>query len=162
MPRLPQESLGERSGPYGPLLSVLHSRPEIGSTLVRHAQELVASGTVPRRAKELCALMASWLNACEYCTSCHTDLADRLGIDQATLDDLGNYARSEHFNPSERAVLAATVSLTREPRGLPDRLWEDLRAHFDEGQCVEVMATIGFYNYINRLSNALQIGPMLE
>ena len=105
--------------------------------------------------------MVSWLNACEYCTSCHQDLAERLGIDRATLDDLGNYARSEHFDLRERAALAAAVALTREPRALPDRLWNDLRSHFNDGECVEVIAIIGFYNYVNRLGNALQVGAML-
>jgi len=161
VPRLPQSAQGGASGPYGPLVSVLSERPEIARTLVRHAGALVGSGSVSRRVKELCALMVSWLNACDYCTSCHEDLAERLGIDRATLDDLGDYARSPHFDVAERAALAAAVSLTREPRALPDNLWNDLRAHFDAGECVEIVATIGFYNYINRLGNALQIGAML-
>jgi alkylhydroperoxidase family enzyme len=106
--------------------------------------------------------MVSWLNACEYCTNCHEDLAQRLGIDQATLDDLGNYAHSDHFSFPERAALAAAVSLTREPRALPPTIREQLENHFDEGEIVEIIAAIGLYNYINRLSNALELGALIE
>jgi len=162
MPRLPEHAQPLAGGPYGPLVSVLGVRPDIARTLVRHADALAGSGSVSPRIKELCALMVSWLNACAYCTSCHEDLAERLGIDRSTLDDLGGYARSPRFDPAERAALAAAVSLTREPRALPDGLWKDLQAHFDDGECVEIIATIGFYNYVNRLGNALQIGAMLE
>ena len=146
---------------YKPLLDAFRERPEIATTLVRHAQSIGTSGTVPRRVKELCALMVSWLNACEYCTSCHADLAERLGIDQSTLDDLGNYARSDHFSAAERAALAAAVALTREPRALPENLRADLLAHFNAGEFTEIIATIGFYNYVSRVSNALQLATVL-
>lgn len=106
--------------------------------------------------------MVSWLNACEYCTSCHTDLAQRLGIDQSTLDELGNYARSERFSESERAALAATVSLTREPRALPTNLRDDLQTHFNADELAEIIATIGLYNYLSRVSNALELNSILQ
>lgn len=147
---------------YEPLLAAFRNRPEIAETLIRHARSLASSGTVPSRVKELCALMVSWLNACEYCTSCHTDLAQRLGIDQSTLDELGNYARSERFSESERAALAATVSLTREPRALPTNLRDDLQTHFNADELAEIIATIGLYNYLSRVSNALELNSILQ
>lgn len=146
---------------YEPLLAAFEERPEIAQSLIRHVEAVAASGTVPRRVKELCALMVSWLNACEYCTSCHTDLAQRLGIDQVTLDELGGYSRSERFSARERAALAATVSLTREPRALPKNLRDDLLTYFSTDELAEILATIGLYNYLSRLSNALNLGTIL-
>ncbi len=73
------------------------------------------------------------------------------------LDELWDHARSERFGPRERAALAAAVAITREPRGLPDPVWAKLREHFDDGQIVEILCTIGLFNYFNRLNNALQI-----
>ncbi len=91
--------------------------------------------------------------------SSHGALARRLGIEQATLDELWNHARSERFSPRERAALAAAVAITREPRGLPDPVWSELREHFDDGEIVEILCTIGLFNYFNRVNNALQIEP---
>ena len=136
-------------------LAFFSARPQIARTLARHVAELDA-GTVPARTKELCALMVSWLNACENCTQIHAEMARGLGADAATLDELSNFARSERYTPSERAALAATVALTREPRALPPAVRDALLEHFDEGGIVEIVATIGLYNYVSRASNALR------
>jgi len=136
------------------LWEALGARPGLARTLARHAAEL-NEGTVPRRTKELCALMVSWLNACENCTQAHAEMARNLGVDAATLDELGDYARSERFSPAERAALAASVALTREPRALPPPVRADLESHYDEGEIVEIVAAIGLTNYLSRASNAL-------
>ncbi len=78
-------------------------------------------------------------------------------MEQETLDELWDYARSRRFSDAERAALAVAVAMTREPRALPENLWEDLRRHFDDGQIIEIVCTIGLFNYFNRLNNALQI-----
>ncbi len=49
-------------------------------------------GSVAARTKELIALMVGWLNACEYCTCVHEDIARGLGVDEQTLESLGNFA----------------------------------------------------------------------
>ena len=136
------------------LFDALAARPDIARTLAAHMRELSA-GTVPGRTKELIALMVGWLNACEYCTCVHEEIARGLGVDEATLSQLGNFATSEQFSDAERAALHATVALTREPRALPPALWDGLRANYDEGEIVEVIAAIGLNNYLSRASNAL-------
>lgn len=78
-------------------------------------------------------------------------------MDQATIDELWNFASSERFNAAEKAALATAVALTREPRALPDPVWNALREHFDDGEIVEILCSIGLFNYFNRLNNALQI-----
>lgn len=89
--------------------------------------------------------------------SSHGALVRRLGVDQETVDDLSHFAKSARFSAAEKAALAAAVAITREPRGMPDSLWDALREHFDDGQIVEIICSIGLFNYFNRLNNALQI-----
>jgi AhpD family alkylhydroperoxidase len=131
------------------------ARPQLARTLARHI-EAVHDGSVSRRTKELCALMVAWLNACESCTELHADIARGLGVDCATLDELGDFARSDRFAPAERAALAAAVALTREPRALPAAVRDALARHYDVVEIVEIVATIGLYNYLTRASNALR------
>lgn len=139
------------------LFQAIASRPQIARSLAAHLRDLSDSGTVPNRTKELIALMVGWLNACDYCTCVHEEIAIKLGIDTATLAELGDFARSDRFSAAERAALAATVSLTREPRALPPPVLEALRAAYDDGQVVEILALIGANNYVSRLSNALAL-----
>ncbi|MBV9971797.1 MAG: carboxymuconolactone decarboxylase family protein, partial [Candidatus Eremiobacteraeota bacterium] len=54
-------------------------------------------------------------------------MARRLGVEDVMLDELWDYARSERFTEAERAALAAAVAITREPRALPETVWQDLR-----------------------------------
>jgi alkylhydroperoxidase family enzyme len=73
------------------------------------------------------------------------------------LDELWDFANNPKFTPAERAALAAAVAITREPRGLPEPVWLDLRKHFDDGEIVEILCAIGLFNYFNRINNALQM-----
>lgn len=140
------------------LFGALAARPELARTLAAHVRELDA-GTIPPRTRELIALMVAWLNACDYCTCVHEEIARDVGVDEETLATLGDFAGSPRFSPAERAALAATVALTREPRALPQALWDDLRAHYDESGCVEIIAAIGLNNYLSRAINALRLQP---
>ena len=140
------------------LVGALSQRPELARSLAAHIRAF-EEGVMPARTRELVALMVGWLNACDYCTCVHEEYARNLGIDTAALESLGDFARSEHFSDAERAALSATVALTREPRALPPPLWDALRAHYDEGACVEIIGWIGFNNYLSRVSNALNLQP---
>jgi AhpD family alkylhydroperoxidase len=127
----------------------------VARTLARHVASL-DDGSVPRRTKELVALMVAWLNACESCARTHAEMARELGVDGATLEQLGDFARSDRFSEKERAALAAAVALTREPRALPPPVREQLERYYDAGGIVEIVAVIGLHNYLTRASNALR------
>ena len=139
------------------LFSAIAARPQIARTLAAHVRALNEDGTVAPRTKELIALMVGWLNACDYCTCVHEEIALKLGIEMETLAELGDFARSDRFSAAERAALAATVALTREPRALPPPVLAELREHYNEGEIVEILCAIGANNYVSRLSNALSL-----
>jgi len=138
------------------LFDALAARPALARTLAAHVRAL-SEGSIAARTKELIALMVGWLNACEYCTCVHEDIARGLGVDEQTLESLGNFATSPLFDDAERAALAATVALTREPRALPPAVREALEANYDQGGRIEVLAAIGLHNYLSRLSNGLAL-----
>jgi AhpD family alkylhydroperoxidase len=116
----------------------------------------MSSGSVPRLTKELCAALVAALNFAQPSLIAHRREARALGADAQMLTDLWDNARSERYSPAQQAALAAAVALTREPRGLPDAVWTQLRAHYRDEQIVEVLCTIGLANYLNRVENALQ------
>ncbi|MDQ2817538.1 MAG: hypothetical protein M3T49_04920 [Candidatus Eremiobacteraeota bacterium] len=81
----------------------------------------------------------------------------RFGADEQILAELDDYARSADFSAAEKAALSAAEALTRDATRLAQPVWDDLRAHFDDGQIVEIVCTIGLFNYFNRVNNALEI-----
>ena len=134
------------------------SRAQIDRAAAAHMRAVMQAGSVSPQTKELCALMVSWLNACDACVSAHDRYARSLGISQAQLDALFDYGRSPEFDEPTRAALAAAVALTREPRALPPAVSQGLERHYDPEQIYEIVSAIGLYNGITRVGNATRGG----
>jgi len=86
-------------------------------------------------------------------------LARRLGWSQEQLDHLPEFETRPDFDEKEKISLRLAERMTRESHGVDEALWADLRCHFDEGEVVELAATIGLFNYFNRFNNALEMEP---
>ena len=63
------------------------------------------------------------------------------------------------FSEEEKAALAYAQQLTLDARGVDDALFARLRAHYDEGEIVEISAMAGLFNYFNRVNDALRMEP---
>ena len=63
------------------------------------------------------------------------------------------------FNDAEKAALAYAKQLTLDAHAIDDALFARLRAHYDEGEIVEISAMAGLFNYFNRVNDALQMEP---
>jgi alkylhydroperoxidase family enzyme len=59
----------------------------------------------------------------------------------------------------ERIALEFADKLTCDSRNIDDAMFASLRAHFNEGEIVEIAAVAGIFNYFNRFNNALQMEP---
>jgi alkylhydroperoxidase family enzyme len=85
-------------------------------------------------------------------------LAKRLGVSEELLDAMYHIDEHAHlFTPAERAALSLAERMTTDAHGVDEDVWAQLRAHFDEGQIVELAAVIGLFNYFNRFNDALRI-----
>jgi alkylhydroperoxidase family enzyme len=51
--------------------------------------------------------------------------------------------------------------LTLDAHKVGDDLFERLRAHYDEGEIVEISAMAGLFNYFNRVNDALHVEPTM-
>lgn len=156
MPRLPALDPEKAGGAHDTLLRTIAAQPELARSVREHSDAVMNDARVPALTKELCAAMVAGLNFCRPSLVAHRRRARKLGADAAMLTDLWDYSRSDRFTPPQRGALAAAVALTREARGLPDAVWSELRAHYDDGQIVELLCAIGLANYLDRVSNAVQ------
>lgn len=135
--------------------AVLASAPNVAEALARTTRAVLEEGRVARVTKELCAAMVCGVT---YCTPLLVErrkaLRD-LGVSADKLTALWDNARDPRYDEAERAALAAAVALSREPRALPETIWDPLRAHYDDGEIIEVLAAIAHFNALSRLANAL-------
>ena len=78
-----------------------------------------------------------------------------LGITQEMIDLIPDgFEASDLFTDAEKALVAATVEITRTAK-LSTRAFDRLARHFDERALVELMVNAGVANLNNRFTDAL-------
>jgi AhpD family alkylhydroperoxidase len=105
---------------------------------------------------ELVKIRASQLNSCAFCLDMHSRDARRRGEDQRRLDVLPAWREAPAlYTGAERAALALTEAVTRiGVAGVPDAVWTDVAAEFDEAGIVHLLMAIATINVWNRLAVA--------
>jgi uncharacterized peroxidase-related enzyme len=141
------------------MFRVMAHRPEIFSTMQAHFNAVLNTGTVPKRLKELIIVRTSQLNETPYCLASHTRIAKNLGWNDDQLAHLADWSRREDFNPAEKAALRLAETVTRNAHGVTDEQFAELRTYYSEGEIVELLCSIGLFNYFNRVNDALQMQP---
>ncbi len=90
----------------------------------------------------------------------HTALAKQFGVTEELLDALYHIDTHSHlFTSSELAALRFAEIMTTGARDVDESLWDELQAHFDDGEIVEIATVIGLFNFFNRYADALQLNP---
>ncbi|MEV5341703.1 carboxymuconolactone decarboxylase family protein [Streptomyces sp. NPDC052676] len=105
---------------------------------------------------ELIQIRASHLNHCAYCLHMHTGDARRAGESEERLHMVAVWREARHFfTERERAALALTEAVTLvADHGVPDEVYAEAAAHFDEEELAQVLALILAINTWNRVALA--------
>lgn len=103
---------------------------------------------------ELIQIRSSLLNHCAYCLHMHTNDARKAGENEDRLHMVAVWREARHFfTPREQAALALTEALTLvADAGVPDTVYAEAAAHFDEEELAHVIAVICTINTWNRVA----------
>ncbi|MFB7505825.1 carboxymuconolactone decarboxylase family protein [Streptomyces broussonetiae] len=103
---------------------------------------------------ELIQIRASHLNHCAYCLHMHTNDARKAGESEDRLHMVAVWREARHFfTPEEQAALALTEAVTLvADAGVPDTVYAEAAAHFDDGELAHVLALILTINTWNRVA----------
>jgi AhpD family alkylhydroperoxidase len=122
-------------------------------------QRFGATGLDPTIA-HLVEMRASQLNGCAFCLDMHWKDARAAGEDEARLYLLDAWRESPDYSPRERAALALTEAVTvLERGGVPDAVWDEAAAHFDQAELAALLCTIAAIDSWNRLQIATLAEP---
>jgi alkylhydroperoxidase family enzyme len=113
---------------------------------------------VPARLKLLGEMKAAMMAGCEFCIDIGAFLMDRHEVPAEQVRALAEHRESDAFTDLERLVIDYAEGMTSTPVDVSDELVAALREHLDEGQMVELTATIAIENYRARFNWALGIG----
>jgi uncharacterized peroxidase-related enzyme len=134
-------------------------RPRIFETIIAHMDAVLKTGTLSTALKELVIVRTSQLNCTEYCLASHTALARRLGWTDEQLAALPNAAASDLFTEAEKVAIHLAEKMTVDSHAYTDDDFARLRSFYSEGEVVELMASIGLFNYFNRFNDLLKMEP---
>jgi AhpD family alkylhydroperoxidase len=138
-------------------LSYLHQSPELAKKLGELNGKIIEARTIERPIIDLVNLRASQINGCAFCVDMHVKEATIRGERPLRLHHVAIWRESPLFSARERAALAWTEVLTRvPPDGVPDEIYDRVRAEFSEKEISDLAFAIVAINAWNRVNVAFR------
>jgi AhpD family alkylhydroperoxidase len=122
--------------------------------------QAVRYGTeIDGQSRELAVIRVAILNNVEYVLRAHGPAyALKEGLTPEQVNALAGWQSSNLFSDKQRALLAYVDAMTRNV-AVPDGVFADVRAYFNQRQTVELTMLIGAYNMLTRFLQALKVDP---
>ena len=112
-----------------------------------------------RRQHEMIATVVSVANRTYYCSVSHTEFLRRATSDNALAEAIRRDFRTAPIDERDRAMLEYAEQITRDATGVTDAHHTRLRAAgFDDRGILQITLIAAWFNYINRVADALGVG----
>lgn len=157
MARFYEETLGFTPNS---LFTMMH-RPRIAAAFLEMNQSVMENkGRVTSALKRLIAYLSSMTTGCRYCEAHAIRAAVRYGSEEDKLQNIWDYKTYPAFTDAERAAFDLAIAASSVPNAVDDEIAENMRAHWDQGEIVEIMGVIALFGYLNRWNDSM--GTQLE
>jgi len=135
----------------------------VSRAFVRHPRALAAFRTwatyvmidenpLPEREREIMALRTAWRIKSGYVWSRHISYAHKAGLTDAEIEALKQPTSKGRWSPADIALIAAADALVAD-FFIPDDIWEQLSAHFDDKQCMDAIFVVGHFCMLGMFLN---------
>jgi alkylhydroperoxidase family enzyme len=84
-----------------------------------------------------------------------TNLASIYQASDEKIRAVWDFETSQLFSPAERAALRLGYHAALVPNETTVEDFDELKKHFDDGQIVEIVATIALFGYLNRWNDTM-------
>lgn len=138
------------------VLNTLAWHPELATLFLRFNSFLLLSSTLPVRLRQLAIMRVAWLRGGRYVWSSHLRTSLRNGFSGDEFEPLKAGSQAPVWDDRERVVLRATEQLLAQ-NNLDDGHWETLAGFLDRSQVLELLFTVGCYETLSMVCNALRI-----
>ena len=142
------------------LYQVLLNSPPLAQGWEQLLTAIRNRSSVPADLREMVILRVAVLNRAPYEFEAHVPHALKAGMSQHKIDamrDTHAASKADIFSAQERCVLALTDTMTRNIE-VPDSVFDPVKAHFNDHQLTDLVATVAAYNMVSRFLTAFRIG----
>lgn len=130
-------------------------RPNIVKQFMGLNQAVLYEGTVSEELKMLVSLACSLASGCLYCQSHMANLSHLYNAPDEKISAIMVYETSALFSDAERAALDLAFRAGQIPNQVDQAQFDALNKYFDEGQIVELVASIALFGYLNRWNDTM-------
>lgn len=130
-------------------------RPAIAKAFMQLNQAVLYEGTVDEELKMLVSLIASQAAGCRYCQAHMANLSSIYKASDKKIAEVWSFEDSDLFSDAERAALRLAVNASIIPNQASQEDFEQLAIYFDEGEIVEIVASIALFGYLNRWNDTM-------
>ncbi len=147
-------------------VKTMHHRPRIAYAFIEMNKAVMENqGRVTSALKRLIGYISSHAAGCRYCQAHTIRAAERYEANQEQIDNIWSYRTHEAFSEAERAALDFALAASQIPNGVDDEIAERMRAHWNEGEIVEILGVVALFGYLNRWNDSMGTemeGPAVE
>jgi uncharacterized peroxidase-related enzyme len=112
-----------------------------------------------RRQHELIASAVSLTNHTRYCSLSHVEFLQRVTSDDALAQAVAHDPRAAPLDEVDRAIVDYAIQITRDATRITPAYHDSLRgAGFDDVGILQITLIAAWFNYINRVADALGVG----
>ncbi len=130
-------------------------RPAIAEAFMNLNKAVLYEGTVSEELKMLVSLVTSQASGCRYCQAHMANLSSIYRASDDKIRAVWEFETSPLFSPAERAAIRLGYHAALVPNEATTEDFDELKRHFDEGQIVEIVATIALFGYLNRWNDTM-------
>jgi uncharacterized peroxidase-related enzyme len=142
------------------LFTMMH-RPRIAQAFLEMNQAVMENkGKVSSSLKRLLAYLASRTAGCRYCEAHAIRAAARYGSEEDKLNHIWEYKTYPAFSEAERVVFDFAIAAASIPNAVDDKIADNLRKYWNDGEIVEILGVVALFGYLNRWNDSM--GTQLE
>ena len=130
-------------------------RPGIARAFMQLNQAILYEGTVDEELKMLVSLIASQAAGCLYCQAHMANLSSIYQASGEKIAAVWEFETSDLFSDAERAALRLAMKASIIPNQAAQEDFDEVGKHFDEGQIVELVASVALFGYLNRWNDSM-------
>lgn len=134
----------------------MQRRPAIAKAFIELNKAVMQNqGRVTSEQKRLIGYLTSANAGCRYCQA-HTILAaNRYGGSDERLHAIWQFRDSDLFSAAETAAFEFALAASAIPNAVDEAIAAQLRAHWDDGEIVEILGVIALFGYLNRWNDSM-------
>jgi uncharacterized peroxidase-related enzyme len=142
-------------------VKTMYHRPSIANAFIELNKAVMENkGNVTSSLKRLIGYMSSNTAGCRYCQAHTIRAAERYGAETEKMNNIWEFRTHNAFTEAEKAALEFTVASSTIPNSVDDRIAENLRLYWNDGDIVEILGVIALFGYLNRWNDSM--GTELE